>query len=295
MRRLFSLLVALSLCFPVAPAGAWWKSIQQHGVAAPTGCTQATTFLARTTGFSGTDVTNYTNFICGLQSDGVGCGTVLDALYVLAAPNSSASLLNLCSTSFSLTVNGTTTFSAGHGYTGDGSTGFLDTGYVPSTAGLNYALNSASYGVYVVTSTTTELDMVDMGADVSPAFASASALFPITDFAGGITGYFCINQDVSTCQGPTTTNARGLWVVSQTASNASAVYSGATSISTSTTASTAVPTLSFYVGAEHSDVPADFGFSTHQLAFSFIGGGLNSTQEALIAARIATFAAATGN
>lgn len=56
------------------------------------------------------------------------------------------------STSPLLTINGTLTFHEG-GYVGDGSTGYLDTGFIPSTHGINYTLNNAGRTIMVYTAT----------------------------------------------------------------------------------------------------------------------------------------------
>src|ERR1039457_3408340 len=84
---------------------------------------QTTAFLARTSGLSGTETTAYTNLINGLVSDGTW--SLLDALYIFATNSTTTANLNLISTSFGLTQHGTVTFSADHGYTGDGTAGYL--------------------------------------------------------------------------------------------------------------------------------------------------------------------------
>jgi hypothetical protein len=122
----------------------------------PSGCTQATTFLARTSGLSGTETTAYTNLICGMVTDGTW--SLLDALYIFATNTTTTAKLNLISTSFPIAYHGTpaesSQFSADHGYTGDGSTVYLDTGFIPSSAGGVFTLNSAHIGQYMLTSRT---------------------------------------------------------------------------------------------------------------------------------------------
>src|SRR4051812_42708310 len=130
MNKLFGLFL-LALAF-LAPAQAQAQGmgpgpgmVHATGGFTPT-CAQSTAFLARATAVTNdTDKANYDTLICGLETDGVGCSTTLDLLYVLAAPDSATYLLNLCSSSFSLTANGTGTFTAGQGYASNGSTGFL--------------------------------------------------------------------------------------------------------------------------------------------------------------------------
>jgi hypothetical protein len=84
--------------------------------------------------------------ICGMVTDGTW--SLLDALYIFATNNTTTANLNLVSTSFGITQVGTVTFAADTGYTGDGSTGALGTNFNPNVvSGVNYSLNSASFGV----------------------------------------------------------------------------------------------------------------------------------------------------
>lgn len=58
----------------------------------------------------------------------------LDAFYMLAAADAQSSLLNWVSTSYNLTAVNSPAFVANQGYTGDGATSYLDTGFNPTTA-----------------------------------------------------------------------------------------------------------------------------------------------------------------
>jgi hypothetical protein len=78
-----------------------------------------------------------------------GIWSLLDIYYILAAHHEQASRLNWKSPgNFTLTANGGITFTTDRGWQGDGSTGYLDTGWIPATHGVNYQLNDASFGVY---------------------------------------------------------------------------------------------------------------------------------------------------
>ena len=65
------------------------------------GCSAATTFLARTSGLSGTETTAYTTMICGMITDGTW--SLFDGLYVFATNTKTTAKLNLVSTSYGLT------------------------------------------------------------------------------------------------------------------------------------------------------------------------------------------------
>lgn len=126
----------------------------------PTTCTQATTYLARATGET-THAADLKTLICGLVTDGVitgdmsttGCGTTLDALWLLAQQSQADALLNLCGTNFTGTINGSLTFTALTGFSGFnvGSLNFINTHFNSTTAtSPNYTQNSASLGVWSV-------------------------------------------------------------------------------------------------------------------------------------------------
>lgn len=84
--------------------------------------------------------------VTGLKTDGVW--TLLDRLNVLAAEAQQAGLRDLRNPAKTLTIGGTVTFTADRGFAGDGTTGFLDLGEPFATAGNQFALNSASMGVW---------------------------------------------------------------------------------------------------------------------------------------------------
>jgi len=193
------------------------------------GCTAATNFLARTSGLSGTETTAYTTMICGLVTDGVitgnlsgatGCGSILDGLYIFATNTTTTANLNLCGTSFGLTSHGTITFNADTGYTGNGSTGYLDTGFNLSTAGGHFLQNSASLGVYVLTNRTSDSTMVAMGADDGTIF---SLIEPLN---GGL-----YTWDINGGGFPSFANAstRAAWVATRTGVSAENTYKNGSS------------------------------------------------------------------
>lgn len=77
-----------------------------------------------------------------------GAWAKLDVLYILAAADAQSSLLNWVATSFNLTAVASPTFAADRGYTGNGSSMRLDTGFNPSTAGGKLSLNSVHLGLW---------------------------------------------------------------------------------------------------------------------------------------------------
>jgi len=77
--------------------------------------------------------------------------TVLDRLWLLASENTQQAGIDIVNLNASLTVSGAPSFTANLGYICNNILKFLDTHFVPSTAGGHYVLNGASFGYYNIT------------------------------------------------------------------------------------------------------------------------------------------------
>ena len=78
-----------------------------------------------------------------------GVWSKLDAFYMLAAADAQSSLLNWVSTSYNLTAINSPALEVDRGYTGDGSTSYLDTNFNPTTAvGAKFVQDSAHNGIW---------------------------------------------------------------------------------------------------------------------------------------------------
>lgn len=90
-------------------------------------------------------------FIGSLKSAGVW--SLLDLIYLMAAHDSQAGLLNLkAPASFTLVPVASPVFATDLGYTGDGSSSYLRTQWNGSTNGVNFTLNNASAWAWCTTS-----------------------------------------------------------------------------------------------------------------------------------------------
>lgn len=73
----------------------------------------------------------------------------LDIFYMLAAADSQAARQNWIADAYHATAVNSPSFVADRGYTGNGSTSYLDTGFNPTTASSpKYTLNDASMGIF---------------------------------------------------------------------------------------------------------------------------------------------------
>lgn len=287
----FIFVVAMSLALPLQGAHAltnsqrvvlFKKTVSTFTPTSP----QSSAFLARTSGLSLAQKQAYDTMITGMVSDGTW--TLLDALYIFATNNTTTAALNLVSTSFTITPHGTLTFTAGHGWAGDGSTGYLDTTFNPSTApSPKFSPNSASIGVY---------DQTSPGSSNSGGMGITDGT-NLTRFALGGAGASAawIEIESSNPISLAVGNNRNAWVVTRTAQFVQSAYRNGSSTALGTNAgdSQSNPSLSFYIGAVNtSGSPALFG--TDQLSAAFIGGGLTGAQSVLINNRINAFMTAFG-
>lgn len=254
-------------------------------------CSQSSDFLARATAITNdTDKTNYDTLICGLETDGIGCSNTLDLLYVLAAPDSATSLLNLCSASFALTTSGTITFAANEGYTSNGTTGYLDTNYTPSTNAVLSTLNSTIMGVYDRTNRTTNNNSVQFGGKGPAAHYSYMTILDTTDR---------VETSVNSSNFPTfttNTNAQGAVSSSRTGASAAGVYKNLTSISLTIAGSansTGLPDGKLFIAALNSN-GSTLQYTTDQLAAAWYGAGLTGANSVLLHTRINNFMTAYG-
>lgn len=276
-------------CWLLAQAGQIpsWPPVQP----APSGggCSQATTFLARTSGLSGTLNSAYTTMICGMVTDGTW--SLFDGLYIFATNTTTTANLNLVSTSFGLTTNGSCTFTANTGYTGDGLTCYLDTGFNPTSAGGNFSQNSAMHGVYVLTNSTTSpaTEQDDIGADN----ALTTFNYLIVLFTDG-NSYGEINDGGSPNNQATVGNTDGLWIVSVTSSTAVGFYRNGSLLVSNNASTNGVPDETYTILARHRASGSIANYSPHQISAAWVGGGASSTQAGQIASRINAFMTTLG-
>jgi len=252
------------------------------------GCPTSATFLARTSGLSGTQISAYQIMICGMVTDGTW--SLMDGLWVFATNTTTTANLNLVSTSFSLTVHGTETFAADAGYTGDGSTGYFDTGYNTSTSGVNYTQNSASLGECTLTSRTAQQSYNAIGNQETVNFF-ANLIAPLLSAGGPLE--FELTGNTYLQDTPSPFSAQGSYIETRTTSSTVALYLNGTSAFSGSDTSGALANANIFIGALNEGGTAGL-FDADQLAYAFIGGGLTGTQISNIYSRLHTFLVAVG-
>jgi hypothetical protein len=200
-----------------------------------------------------------------------------DRLWLLALADESAFEAQVDIISLvSWTSHGSFTLNA-NGFTGDGSTGFLDTGFIPSSAGGNFTASAASMSVAILTNRTASANVTAIGTNDSssshPTVIQANAFSSGTIYQLG--GVSTTNAGAAT--------AKGFSLVSQTAAiGAGALQgylNGSSVASVDPLGGVALSQDSIYIGALH------FGAgilqaTTDQIVAAHLGGAMSTTQTA---------------
>jgi hypothetical protein len=268
------LLVAGLLCLP-SRAQLTLTGVGSFGGAAGGGCSQATAFLARTSGLSANYQTQYTTMICGLVTDGVWAK--LDAFYVFKTSSEANALLSLPSATFNATKNGTPTFTANVGLTPTGTnTDYYSTNLNSSVAGGLAMQDSIHFSVW---------DGTGAGGDSNSQIAACSTQHLYTDFGGS--AYFRITTSGGAGIDVATANAVGFYIGNRSGAMTTQGYKNGSSIVTSTT-DTSTPLCNqtwTFPGTSVSGVTA----STDLLLGGSIGGSLSSTDASNFYSRFNTY------
>ncbi len=247
---------------------------------------QAAAFLARAPGLNNVYRRAYAKLINGLVADGVW--TKLDALWVLAAQDATTAALNLTSASFGLTPVNSPAFAPGQGYTGNGSSTTITTGYAPAS-GATYLQDSATIGAYIRNSRGASNNGNIMGT-VNSGGTIQLYISPLQTS----TIQYDVNQ--TTFPNVANTDCQGHWIASRTASNLVTLYKNGSSFGTNANASSATTTLTNQLRliSNSTSAGAASGFSSDQLGAAHIGAGLSAAEAAALAFRINAYMAAVG-
>lgn len=196
----------------------------------------------------------------------------LDRLTVLAGENAMQGRTCWKSRVVASPSNGPT-FTANRGYAGDGISSYLDSNFTASTQGVNYTLNSASLFLYSNTNraaaNTDSMGGQDAGLvatflDMRNAAGSALGTVHNTFAAGNITA--------------AVSDTLGLFTLSRTASNLTALYKRGTSVGTTATASSAIANFSSAISAFNNNGSIVFSGETARFAAFGFAAGLSAAQ-----------------
>ena len=214
---------------------------------------------------SDTQKTNVNTLIVALKAHGLF--TILDRLWLYGgesdAHQAKIDIINLGTHS----VSGGVTLSAG-GYTSNGTTGFLNTNFNPTTAGGNFTQNSASIGVYAQESQASGALRIPIGAFDGSVFVEYAA-------SSGDGSIFINNASILN---KVSDVVAAFWVGSRTTSTLITGYKNGASWGTDVNATIGLLNSDIFVLARNNSGADSFTISKY--AASFIGGALTGAQAA---------------
>jgi hypothetical protein len=160
------------------------------------------------------------------------------------------------------------------GYTGNGTTQYIDSNFEPSTDGVNFLQNSALVGMY----SRTELSNISYDIGLTPA--SNSDIQLRSRFPGDL-----IASQLNNSGSNTVVNASslGLFCISRFIAASFDVYKNGVNLTTEVGASIAPGSGNIFFGAYNMDglgTPA--GFSTRQYSMGVIGGNLDAPKQLIL-------------
>ena len=245
----------------------------------PTGqCSQATSLLAR---MDGTENTNaIVTAVCGMVADGTF--QLLDGIDVFAINSTSNALHNWVSATYDPILSGSCTFTVNQGYNGDGSSCFIATQFIPSSAAGNMTLNSADFGICVFTSRAGKSNNVEFGVTGS----STGQIYFNPRIGSNFTSH---ELNGNSFPGPSSSSSQGMWTVTRTSSSTINLYRNGSSVASGESdTSVSLPTHPISILAFNNNGTED-EFSTDQIGAAFWGSGLTATQVTNIYNRLHTY------
>ena len=206
-----------------------------------------------------------------LDLKGYSIWSKMKAIYPMVGASSAACAQNLKSSSFTGTFFGGWTF-ASTGVTPNGTTGYMDTSFVPDTS---LTFNSASFSFYcrnAITPSNNQSFGCAIGASSLPIIGAT--LTPTRAINSYIYSYNAPDVMISA----TSQNFAAMFLTTRTLSSSAKTFRNTTQISsTSTNAQTTQPNNSFLFGALRTQ-SSIIDFNNFQYAFAHIGDGLTDTQ-----------------
>jgi hypothetical protein len=219
------------------------------------------------------------DLVTGLKADGIW--SKLDALWVMAAHAEQAARLNWKDPlGTALTAVNSPSFTADQGYTGDGSSAYINTHFAPSLDGANLTQSSGSAGVWVRT----------VGASgnylgVTDRTGVPEHQFRIENNSGTNRSRF---NDITWVSYSTPPATNQLLSSNRSSSSNTQLYTNGSSNGSSTATAIGLPKYDLYLLTQNFD-GAPNAYNAGQISIVFIGGSLTSAEHANLYSRLNTY------
>lgn len=220
--------------------------------------------------------------IAGLKADGLW--TRLDWLAICASHDEQAGRINAINPAQVASAPVAPSFTADRGFTGNGTTQYLDTGWNPLTASSpKFTQNSSHMGVWIGTdldsSTKYELGQTNRASICGRTVSSMRVL---------ASGSSAITAAIS----PSTAIGHSAW--SRRSSSDTELYKNGASVATSVFASVALLNVNFLICATNGTGPVASQFSNRRVQAAHWGSGLSDADVAKLQSRLAAYMTAVG-
>lgn len=218
-----------------------------------------------------------------------GIWPLLDTVWVPAAHDRQAARLNWKNPgTFDLIEadSDNLTFATDRGFTGNGSSSYLKTGFIPSTHAVQMVQDSAHVGAW----SRSETDSANV---LVGGRTGASSRQILLNPSNGTQGSIRLNQDAG---GVAISNAfsAGHFIGRRNSSSQNELFRNGASVNTSGSAtSTGLPTVEIYLGALNTNGTAS-SFDTREIAAAHIGATLTNQQVADLYAALLVYMQAVG-
>lgn len=241
--------------------------------------TNASNFIARTSGLSNADQDAYCVLINGLDTDGIFSKG--DVLQVYAAADATTASLNLLSTSFTASLSGSPTLTAYAGYSKSGSTSKVNTGYNASTNGTHFTQNENAAFVYTLDSWGSG---TDSGSVAGYSTNTSLAFFMYPHFTDN--NIYIAPQKASAQSTSYTANTHFIGYTTSNGSNATNFYLNGTQASKLYLGADALVNDTFNILGDNA---AGYRVYNGTVAAFWAGGVLTPTEASNLYSRLATY------
>ena len=229
-----------------------------------------------TTPLSSTEIGLLNTLAASLKS-GLGVTSLdqfFDYLNIRAGETAEQSLRNFAKRAHDSTAVNSPTFTAGEGFTGNGTSSYIDVDYIPS-AGVNFQLNNASHGLYF---RVLQVDGGRYNGCYSTAADGGAYNRIIIGSNGGEMSIPLNSADVRIVD----TNTNGLYIVNRLSSSSIIVFRNYIKSTPISSTSSKRPNQKIVELARRTNDGTVGFYNASQISFSFCAKGLTDAHEAVI-------------
>ena len=227
--------------------------------------------------------TAFNDFFVAMKADGL-LTSCHDDIWLLGNQAAPAALISALLLDTVTAVN-SPTFDADRGYTGNGSTSYLNTGHIPGTTGTNFTQNSGCIWVY---------SRINLQANFGSYMGGANRTFIIVRNTSdqSISGINTVNFTFTAASA--VTDSRGLFAINRSGATASQIYRNGSSIGTGAGASNSDAHTALYILAENNSVNVPIGPTACQIFAAGVSRSMDATEQANLYTNVQALATALG-